>query len=314
MTLLGDFADIFFILLTVGRCRLSVRSRPYNLNQSANSRKTQIDVKSNTVRQTLANYFSHKLPSGGLNWHIRAFLFNKQWEVLKHSVSKQLADWKVSNQTLLLLGPSAGWTLPKHFLNRFSQIEVMDLDPLAKRLFCKNHPALKHKLQWQQTDYLQHLPQWLGDPKNANTPLLFCNTLGQRGLHTESVEQTLADIANLQQWLRHHSWGSYHDRLSLQLPVRCNRYSIVKELCNRVSAVQQTGTLPTEQLLSLLKLHELQGINGLPLEVTDHCTETLLPASAPRSYSVWPLSPRKIHIVEMGFSNVKTPTNLLHWE
>ncbi len=268
-------------------------------------------MKSNIARQYLANNFSNELPSGGLKWHLRAFLRHKKWVHLKNGLNTGLADWRVSKNELLLVGPSAGWTLPSAYLNQFSRIHAIDLDPLAKRLFLSNHPLLKNKLHWQTADYLEQLPQWLANPENANTPVLFCNTLGQRGLHTENLDQALADFSKLQGWVKNHDWFSYHDRLSFQLPKRCNSHSIVKELSTTLSHLKQTGTLPTEQLLSALRLADLPGIQGLQLEVTDHCTQHLLPHTSSRAYRVWPMTPRNVHIIEMGFSSVKT-LNLLN--
>jgi len=268
-------------------------------------------VKFNIASRTLANNFSNELPSGGLKWHLRAFLNRKKWGLLKNGLNTELADWQVSKNELLLVGPSAGWTLPNAYLNQFSRIHAIDLDPLAKRLFLTNHPLLKNKLHWQTADYLEQLPQWLSDPKNTNTPLLFCNTLGQRGLHTENLDQTLADFSKIQGWVKNHDWFSYHDRLSFQLPKHSNAHRIVKELSDTASQLKQTGTLPTELLLTALRLAELRSTQGLQLEITDHCTEHVLPSACSRSYQAWPMTPRSIHIIEMGFSSVKT-LNLLN--
>src|SRR6185312_7176871 len=65
----------------------------------------------------------------------RALRYKKLWQPFCDQVERWLDEWNPSAARLVLVGPSAGYTLPREFLRRFSQLIVIEPDPSAFMIF-----------------------------------------------------------------------------------------------------------------------------------------------------------------------------------
>ncbi|NDG85242.1 MAG: hypothetical protein EBX52_09445, partial [Proteobacteria bacterium] len=70
--------------------------------------------------------------SGGVFYHLRALRYRKAyWDQHHNGVRKFLEEWNPASKKLLLVGPSAGYSLPSDWLARFDSIEAFEPDPVA---------------------------------------------------------------------------------------------------------------------------------------------------------------------------------------
>jgi len=209
--------------------------------------------------------------SGGLLWHLRAWRRRARWAALDAALRRWLADWRPRADKLLLIGPSAGWTLPRESLARFTAIGVLEPDPLARRLLMRH---LDRPLSFGTLDALApggfaHLATYR--PDHA---LLFCNVLGQLA----PAEEGDAWCAALRQALRDREWASWHDIASSARPIdRPDRQHF------------GAGT----------SFDAVMGAywQGGRLEVTDHGSFALAGNEAFECVS-WPLLPRQQHVLQ----------------
>jgi hypothetical protein len=222
-------------------------------------------------------------PSGGLIWHGRALRYRRLWTPFLQTIDHWLAQWQPPTSALLLLGASAGWSLPSRFLCRFRQIHAIDLDPLAPRLFRFNHAqALTSsgtECTWSHGNFFNNTADVLKTyPDHA---ILFSNVLGQHALQINHIEQAERDFASLTHLLQGRSWASYHDRIS---GLADNARSELKPflLTQRISA----------EALALRVAR--QG------EWFDHSTTQILPASGDRLLIPWLIRKGRIQWVEAG--------------
>ena len=77
--------------------------------------------------------------SGGVLYHWRALRSARRWAPFRDAVATWLNAWAPVQTELVLIGPSAGHTLPTAWLKRFEHIHAYDLDPLAPPLFRLRH-------------------------------------------------------------------------------------------------------------------------------------------------------------------------------
>jgi len=145
-------------------------------------------------------------PSGGLAWHWRAWCGAQRHRPFRLAVESWLAGWSPPCARLILVGPSAGWTLPGAWLSQFQEILAIDLDPLAPWFFALNHPVRRTGLRWLRGDLMTELPRHLQAWPDA--AVLFCNVLGQLAVEREDHELVLAELPRI---LRRHHWASFHD-------------------------------------------------------------------------------------------------------
>lgn len=180
-------------------------------------------------------------PTGGLGYHARALLNKKRWQPFKDFVESWLMEWSQhldlqTHRQLVLVGPNAGYTLPRAFIQLFDRVVVVEPDPVAYMLFEARFLAQAH---WVRHDYFglsEKVPraEALKDLFTAhpNAVILFCNVLGQlpvilRDMPIKSksaedksaiIEKYMADIGLiLQQGMKTHKLASYHDRYSRSL-------------------------------------------------------------------------------------------------
>lgn len=226
-------------------------------------------------------------PSGGVVWHVHAFRNRKHWKHFLFPVSNWLDEWRPDSNGLLLIGPSAGWCLQDSFLGRFSNIHALDIDPLAGKIFRVLHRRLitegRVELSWQAGNAFIDLEQLLW--KYHSHAILFCNFLGQHGLH-QPVEGLVArDFDKLKSLLRRRIWASFHDRLS----------------------GYWRSTLPIPGQFSLAKAMDTQALAnrvGGECTWTDHLTEGILPQGNPRLMIPWRIRPEMLHWIEAGYGAV----------
>jgi hypothetical protein len=213
-----------------------------------------------------------------LLWHWRALRARRLHADLREQLEQWLLDWQPAANTLVLVGPSAGWTLPHRFLARFETIVAIDLDPSARPLFWLAHgkalAASGLTLHWVHGDFVEVLPGLL----SADMAVLFCNVLGQLGVERSDYQQVLAALPHT---LRSVHWASYHDRYSADA-------GCVPEAARK--PFESMSGMDSSTLLSM-------GCKG---EWTDHGTGVLLPDNWPRRYLPWLLTARKFHWLEAG--------------
>ena len=70
-------------------------------------------------------------PAGGLRYHARAWASGDRWAGFRASLASWLSEFEPRSSRALLVGPSAGYTFPDAFLRRFSEITVLEPDPIA---------------------------------------------------------------------------------------------------------------------------------------------------------------------------------------
>jgi hypothetical protein len=169
---------------------------------------------------------------GGVKYHLRAALNRSRWQPFANFVGHWLDDWlrgpnMTGVSTLVLMGPSAGYTLPMRFVSHFSRVVVVEPDPLAYALFearfnCK---ALWVRLDYFGLDEKPPNPEKLLNLVTAypNSAILFCNVLGQlpvilRNKKNVDVEKYMSDLSEVLKKLSSVTRiASYHDRYSRSL-------------------------------------------------------------------------------------------------
>lgn len=161
-------------------------------------------------------------PSGGLVYHWRALTSGWWlWRTFRRDIAQWLEIWECPKETLILIGPSGGHTLPRAWLKKFKRIEAYDLDPLAHLFFQLRH---RHpNIQFHNEDMfwrdgrlsLAPIQKVLRDFPDAS--ILFCNVLGQVLLENYAEEADWYQyLKELRQCLSGRAWASYHDMYSTE--------------------------------------------------------------------------------------------------
>ncbi len=237
--------------------------------------------------------------TGGLRWHWRAFLQRRRWA----TTSAQIADWLDSTQPastqLLLIGGSAGWMMSSRWLQRFSEIILVDIDPWAPRLFRLNHGrALRASgttLRFIEADGLQQLEALLAQFPRAS--LFFDNVLGQHLYRVREIERAEAELDRIALRLEGRDWGSVHDLFSgpvdaLKLPVQpVLGFDAQRDAKGLV--VDGLRDTPLHKRL----LAQVGGVN----EWMDHVTSGVFPTGVPSRLIAWPFLPHYAHWLQAGW-------------
>ena len=76
---------------------------------------------------------SRQLLSGGIAWHWQAWRSRTLWSPSVQLISDWLENQRPhqNQETLLLIGSSAGWMMSNTWLCQFKEIKTFDIDPLA---------------------------------------------------------------------------------------------------------------------------------------------------------------------------------------
>jgi hypothetical protein len=207
--------------------------------------------------------------SGGLIYHLRAFRYSQSlWGSHREALKKFLSDWQVTTDTLVLIGPSGGYSLPREFLSSFKNIIIYEPDPIAKWILKWRFRSLRHVT----FDYRQAFDFQATDPSSVDLPknaaILFCNLLGQ--IEVKDAEKIRANLAQV---LSGRAWASFHDWFSGQGIVYDGNHGV--------------------------KLQSNAGRDVPPvLTVQEHVGRDLLPTSIGRQVWDWQLIPDRCHVIE----------------
>ena len=253
--------------------------RPMKLSASAASvqRCALITTTGDTSTVITQSEFRLWRPSGGLAWHWRAWRAASRYRPFREAVRDWLSAWEPPCRRLILVGPSAAWTLPSLWLSTFDEIMAIDLDPLAPWLFRWNHRhhlGSQRGITWFRDDLVNELPRQLGAWPDA--AVLFCNVLGQLALERDDHEEVLAMLPNL---LRQQHWASFHDCYTGNVSMRDFMSLAPFSLGRRMAASD---------------LQEL----GLAGEWRDHGTGEVFPKRHARRYFPWWIQEDKLHWIE----------------
>jgi hypothetical protein len=162
-------------------------------------------------------------PTGGLVYHFSALRFRKRlWQPFLSDVNAWLEDeWQPKSRELLLFGPSAGWTLPERFLEKFDLVTCVEPDLSARALLRLRFRKVRFKMLSDPNilPWFANAEKWhsfLFDHKNS--AVLFANLLGQLPLLWKAAGVTPEHAAHAQkvfsESLIDREWASFHDIFS----------------------------------------------------------------------------------------------------
>jgi hypothetical protein len=239
-------------------------------------------------------------PSGGLQWHFRAWRSRTLWSPTCVQLTDWLAQLQPKSKQLILLGPSAGWMLPSAWLQRFDYIHAIDLDPLAPRLFARRHgAALKAggvRWQYQSADALTELPRLLQAYPHAC--VFFDNVLGQLRFHVpkgQDPQQFAAHhLTQIKRHLQGREWGSVHDLLSGPAKGLSSGQDFPAARMEMSSASPQLAQThqPDTTWLAAARPHG---------QWLDHLTDAVFPPSTSVQNLAWAFKPRYWHWLQAGW-------------
>ncbi len=211
--------------------------------------------------------------AGGVRYHLRALRHRHgAWRPFRAQVAHWLSDWTPSARHLVLVGPSAGHTLPADGFARFDTVTAFEPDPVGRWWLARRLSACR--LRFDARNVLDG-PQPLRALRDLpdDTAILFCNVLGQvapaaGGRWHDHLREALAA----------RDWASFHDVVSTHRPPRPD------------APAHATGGDTLESLLGHFW-------RGGELALVDHGTFRL-DGPGVASYALWPLCPGHFHLVE----------------
>ncbi len=232
-------------------------------------------------------------PAGGLRYHVRALLAGRDWQPFRAALADWLRAFDAPAVRAVLVGPSAGYTLPDAFLSRFSAITVLEPDPIAGFLLSRRLRALGvATLHLERADRLiapllgagEGLAELLR--RDPSACVIFANVLGQaRFLVRDPDFERFKNAfrAQIGPLLAGRAWLSFHDRLSGGLapsldqpyiaPARLDDADVLRELYP--SAPGDTK-----------------------VELFDHQSEGFFPSGLAHSYFHWQIDRARHHLIE----------------
>jgi hypothetical protein len=159
--------------------------------------------------------------TGGLSYHIHSYLQKNKWQEYQENMDHWLQQIPKHSDKLVLIAPSAGYSLSYEFLKNFSSITAIDPDPLAHYLIKKKFPTLN--IQCLKKDYFflkngswnsSAIAELEKDFPDAQ--FLICNFLGQipmiKKMSTEELTSLFLQLkSQLQIPFQSCLWASYHD-------------------------------------------------------------------------------------------------------
>lgn len=221
-----------------------------------------------------SNFFS----SGGIGYHFRAAKYSENlWDAYRANLNLWLSDWPQKNPSLLLVGPSAGYSLDEKFLRRYKKIYVSEPDPMARILLRRRFSNLS--METIGGDFIfSNRPFLDGD-------ILFCNMLGQLRLKQESITKLLEK-------LNAKNFASYHDLFSFNGNFHW-----------RSEKISVGGEINEDHLFSLFIQSQSQ-----ELTIEDHGLLNVFPSQS-RLVLHWEIVPNRHHLIECVSSNSLTSFN-----
>jgi len=235
----------------------------------------------------------HAGGTGGLNWHVQAYMSRKRWQPTVQLIEQFLTLVQTRSEHLVLIGASAGWMMPPSWLARFQRIDAYDIDPLAAWLFDLQHSkrlkaqgiALHHHRQ----DALATLPEVLKEHPKAC--IWFDNVLGQHRFRVRDEARVEQALAQLKTTLQGRSWGSLHDVWSgptdgRLLPAGLQVWS------HHVTAKQALAPAFSQKLLTSV---------GAKDAWHDHLTSQVFAPNTPTTWMPWAFKPNYWHWLQAGW-------------
>lgn len=210
-------------------------------------------------------------PSGGLLYHWRAWRYrNTLWRPFSDLLAQWLDTWQCPEESLVIVGSSAGYSMPPGWLARFRRVRILEPDPFARYLFCRRFSGAQPADEALDC-FVPGGPAALirAYPDSA---FLFSNVIGQLSGEIDFGtwrEEWRAAMAG-------RSWASYHDIISTARPPE------------RTSPVVLASGTALESVLACF-----WGPGEIPL--VDHACLDLAPL--PARYGIWRLLPDRYHLV-----------------
>ena len=240
-------------------------------------------------------------PAGGLRYHVRALLAGRDWQPFRAALVDWLSAFRTSAAHAVLVGPSAGYTLPDSLLSQFSRVTVLEPDPIAGFLLSRRLRRLgvaeqrierRDQLLAPLLDGRAGLPQLLREDRSAC--LIFGNVLGQTRFLLQDPEferMKRAFREHIQPLLVGRAWLSVHDRLSGKLaPNFAQPYRAAARLDDQAVLRELYPSAP----------------GPAPAELFDHESDGFFPSSLPHAYFHWSLDRARHHLIE-GVMSVPGP-------
>ena len=244
-------------------------------------------------------------PSGGFFYHYLALRFSRSlWQPFRRDVSRWLQSWNPTANELIIFGSSAGYSLPKTFLEKFDRVIAVEPDPLARILLKRRFAKAKIIFEIDR-DLLAPIPEdFAGSTAKAavgklqtflarypNAAVLFANVLGQLPLEFPHLSDQIfaSHLVAVRAAVRGRQWASYHDLLSTWARPR-----------QKQAFVLPAGPLDLTDFAS--KYLEPPATTDTRLEITDHQTHSLA-AGEPVQCAWWELAPGRFHLI--GFLSSK---------
>jgi len=224
---------------------------------------------------------------------VRALVAGDRWQPFRAALAGWLEAFEPSSRRLLLVGPSAGYTFPDRFLQRFEHITLFEPDPLAVWLLSRRlHRLGVQQLHVERGDALLRplldgrpglAERMAGDPEAC---LVFGNLLGQTRFLLSEQEFALFKVRfneRISPLLAGRSWLSFHDRLSGSLAPSFRAPHFAAERLSDPAVLQ---TLYRSQL------------GTAPAELFDHQSDGFFPSRHPHAYFHWQIDGARHHLIE----------------
>ncbi len=216
-------------------------------------------------------------PTGGFLYHYLAWKYKRKlWQPFTHSIDSWLNSWEQCSVKLLLVGPSAGYSIPPEFVYRYDEVTVIDKDPTSHFLFRRRFPQVK--AQFTNANWLQRYGELLRLHKESD--IVFCNILGQLPIGFPGwptwKEQFVGQLSG-------KNWCSYHDIYSYRAKMRPIIHE--KGFSKQVAAEELFHAFSTK--------YKMRGIT-----VIDHMSSDLFP-DGPRRVVHWQRTKEDHHFIEM---------------
>ena len=235
------------------------------------------------MAQTLRSHsiFHH---TGGLAYHLRALRYRRNlWQPFMAIAADWLAAWQPPRQQLLIVGPSAGYSLSADFLARFAAageaVIAMEPDPLARWILRYRFPSVRW--QFDSLDVFQKGGLRALAHHYPHACILFANVIGQKLESDPRFAQTWR--AQLREQLAGHHWASYHDVISTEATPLANRATLHVAPDDRRDRLEDV-------------LAKFWPPGELPL-VDHHCWQ-LQGEGHGAAYALWSITPQQHHLIE----------------
>ena len=185
------------------------------------------------------------------------------------------------------------------WLQRFRQIDLVDIDPQAPWLFRLNHGralrASGSHLRCFQTDGLKELDRLLTESPAAT--IFFDNVLGQHLYRVREMERAESELQQIAARLKGRDWGSVHDLYSG--PVDGHR--AVSQPVSRYHALNDVQGLVVNGLRETPMHRLLLSQVGGHGEWMDHLTSGIFPVGTASQLIAWPFRPEYAHWLQVGW-------------